>query len=182
MIADRELFFDIKKYWKSILKDKFSGENYNEQVQCIILKTMQLVTEDLKNNFYEEDLERPLDFGHTFSSVIEVKSQFSILHGEAVAIDMAIAARISVLLGRFPEEQFLEFISLLKNIGLPIFSSQYCIMENMNIALEQALIHRAGSINLVIPETIGKITYLRKMEELPSSILKQALTDLAQLS
>jgi len=61
-----------------------------------------------------------LNFGHTFGHAIEVEAGFgSVLHGEAVAIGMACAARLSATLGRAPLADAERLIELLTRFGLP---------------------------------------------------------------
>ncbi|MGQ0800194.1 MAG: 3-dehydroquinate synthase [Pseudomarimonas sp.] len=61
-----------------------------------------------------------LNFGHTFGHAIEVEAGFgTVLHGEAVAIGMACAARLSADLGRASAADSTRLIQLLVRFGLP---------------------------------------------------------------
>ncbi len=62
-----------------------------------------------------------LNLGHTFGHALEAATGFSdrLLHGEGVAIGMALAFRLSVQLGLAPEQDADRFIRHLKAIGLP---------------------------------------------------------------
>ena len=61
-----------------------------------------------------------LNFGHTFGHAIEVEAGFgNVLHGEAVAIGMVCAARLSATLGRAPLADAERLIELLTRFGLP---------------------------------------------------------------
>ena len=61
-----------------------------------------------------------LNLGHTFGHAIEVESGFGVvLHGEAVAIGMVCAARLSALMSRAPEEDDGRLTALLERFGLP---------------------------------------------------------------
>src|SRR5882757_5349685 len=44
--------------------------------------------EELQPNLWEDELERVVDYGHTFSPTIEMEALPELLHGEAVSIDM----------------------------------------------------------------------------------------------
>jgi 3-dehydroquinate synthase len=62
-----------------------------------------------------------LNFGHTFGHAIESASGYgAFLHGEAVAIGMALAARFSVQLGRIASADAERLIALLEKMGLPV--------------------------------------------------------------
>src|SRR5882757_6232565 len=62
-----------------------------------------------------------LNLGHTFGHALEAATGFSdrLLHGEGVAVGMALAFRLSVQLGLCPGQDADRFIRHLKAIGLP---------------------------------------------------------------
>ena len=62
-----------------------------------------------------------LNLGHTFGHALEAATGFSdrLLHGEGVAIGMALAFRLSVRLGLCPGQDAERFVRHLKAIGLP---------------------------------------------------------------
>ena len=61
-----------------------------------------------------------LNFGHTFGHAIEAEQGFGgCNHGEAVAVGMVLAARLSASLGRAPQADADRLVSLLRQLGLP---------------------------------------------------------------
>lgn len=62
-----------------------------------------------------------LNLGHTFGHALEAATGFSdrLLHGEGVAIGMALAFRLSVALGQCPGQDSERFVRHLKAAGLP---------------------------------------------------------------
>ena len=63
-----------------------------------------------------------LNFGHTFGHALETAAGYGeLLHGEAVAIGMLMAARLSAALGHAPPEDAERLSRLLAHLGLPLF-------------------------------------------------------------
>ncbi len=61
-----------------------------------------------------------LNFGHTFGHALEAAAGYGrLLHGEAVAIGMVLAARLSARLGRAPAADAQRLEDLLAALGLP---------------------------------------------------------------
>jgi len=61
-----------------------------------------------------------LNFGHTIGHAIERERKYTIPHGQAVAIGMAAAARLSELMGYLPSETRQRLDALLDALGLPL--------------------------------------------------------------
>ena len=61
-----------------------------------------------------------LNLGHTFGHAIETEQGYGgLLHGEAVAVGMVLAARLSARLGRAPAADAERLAALLARLGLP---------------------------------------------------------------
>lgn len=62
-----------------------------------------------------------LNFGHTFGHAIETEQGYGgLLHGEAIAVGMVLAARLSADLGRSPWSDTARLAALLERLGLPV--------------------------------------------------------------
>ena len=61
-----------------------------------------------------------LNFGHSFGHALETAAGYgTLLHGEAVAIGMCLAAQLSARLGRAPAADAVRLADLLRRFGLP---------------------------------------------------------------
>ena len=69
----------------------------------------------------EQGVRATLNLGHTFGHAIETATEYSWLHGEAVAVGMLIAAEVSLRLGWLSENECARIEGLLIRAGLPIF-------------------------------------------------------------
>lgn len=68
---------------------------------------------------YEAGVRAHLNLGHTFAHAFEVCSDYTWRHGEAVAVGMVAAARLSVRLGMADEALVGRIADLLAALGLP---------------------------------------------------------------
>jgi shikimate kinase/3-dehydroquinate synthase len=68
----------------------------------------------------EQGPRRWLNLGHTLGHAVEAASGYALLHGEAVAIGLVAAARVSVALGRAQQAHQQRLEALLTSLGLPI--------------------------------------------------------------
>jgi len=77
-----------------------------------------------------------LNFGHTFAHAIETATHYSTyLHGEAVAIGMVMAARLSQQLGQISEADVMRITTLLQQAGLPTTLEQSPLPPQLTIDL-----------------------------------------------
>ena len=128
--------------------------------------------------FHDNSYARKLDFGHTFSPHIEAASGNSVLHGEAVAIDMAVSAELARRLEILDETSRTRLLSLLRRVGLPI---HWPLLdpEALHESLQSIVSHRNGELNLVLPAAIGRGTFLRELSEVSLSLLREVVQRLA---
>ncbi len=73
---------------------------------------------------FEQGSARPLDFGHWAAHKLEQVSDFAIMHGEAVAIGMAVDLFYSALSGILDESVALRITALIERLGFESYSEQ----------------------------------------------------------
>lgn len=95
-----------------------------------------------------------LNLGHTFGHAIEACSGYTILHGDAVAIGMRMAARAAVILGVAEEDCTATVTNALVAASLPI-KTDYTAVELTAAALHDKK-RAGGTLTLVLPVRIGK--------------------------
>jgi 3-dehydroquinate synthetase len=145
----------------------------------IIRRSIWSMLEELRKNPYEDQTyERVVDFGHTFSPLLEAAMGFELQHGEAVAIDIALSTMVAHELGMIGSGTRNRIVRLLRASGLPIFAPKLTV-NLCKDALTEAARHRGGCMNLVLPDGIGRAAFLRKRDELPDEVLGKALLELS---
>lgn len=170
-ISEKEIRSGLYEMLKiAIVKDSrlfnLLDHNYSnfihKNLSKVTLKIMQLASylmmKELEGNLYERDLKRKVDFGHTFSPFLETNSKFKIPHGQAVGIDVLVSSFIAFKRKLITKNDFTHIYDLIKKIG---FSEKYKIPspEKMFNSLSEIKKHRAGNINLVLPNGIGSCIF-----------------------
>jgi 3-dehydroquinate synthase len=108
---------------------------------------------------FEMGSSRPLDFGHWSAHKLETLSGFSIRHGEAVALGIALDSAYSYVSGRLSADDAKSIIALLKNVGLQtthplmeITSDDSAVLRGLNEFRE----HLGGKLTIMLLDAIGK--------------------------
>ncbi len=91
IICDRRLFELLERHGLSLVQSRFQSRALGDEV---IRRAQLTMMDELCGNLYEEERARKVDLGHTFSPLLEERSNFSLSHGEAVAVDVAFSAAI----------------------------------------------------------------------------------------
>lgn len=100
-----------------------------------------------------------LNLGHTFGHAIEAAAGYgTYLHGEAVAIGLGLATRLSVQLGFIDSACIDRVESLLQRYLLPVRLLQPLPIDNLLAAGERDKKVKAGRVRYVALSTIGRAT------------------------
>jgi 3-dehydroquinate synthase len=91
------------------------GPHERELIERAISMKAAVVTADLR----EADQREFLNYGHTLGHAIERVEDFSVRHGEAVAIGMCFAAAVARLAGRLDDVTAARHRQILAAVGLP---------------------------------------------------------------
>ncbi|HEU0276651.1 MAG TPA: 3-dehydroquinate synthase [Rhodanobacteraceae bacterium] len=97
-----------------------------------------------------------LNFGHTFGHAIEAETGYdALLHGEAVAIGMLLAARLSANLGMAVAADAERLRALLTKIGLPVRQPTQLAGGALLARMRLDKKNRAGALRLILWRGIG---------------------------
>lgn len=116
--------------------------------RCVELKS-QVVAEDE----FDTGARQKLNLGHTLGHGIEAQSNFTISHGQAVAIGMALVTKAAMQTGFCDCSTYENIVAALDKFGLP--KKTDCSAQPLfNSALSDK--KRFGAtVNLVVPQKIG---------------------------
>jgi 3-dehydroquinate synthetase len=124
----------------------------------VLFRAEAAMMRELEGNLFENDRRRLVDFGHTFSPLIEVASEYTIPHGEAVALDMLVSTALGAERGLCGWGVFGRLVECCRSFDLPM---RYPLLlpTLLERALDDAKAHRGGDMNLVVPDGIGSGTF-----------------------
>lgn len=157
LTRDRTLFEQLQMHGRELYRSRFSAPP--EAAHRILYQAALVMLHELQPNLYEQNLRRVVDFGHTFSPLIEAVSGYEIRHGFAVATDMILSTAIAVSRGLCAPEVLRALLALVHDVGLPA-ALPALTAGQLHRAIESATQHRGGKLNLVVPTRIGQATFI----------------------
>ncbi len=145
----------------SILKDLASIElDFGSLISKAVSVKGAVVSNDFKESFNREIL----NYGHTLGHAIEMDSNFTLRHGEAVAIGMIFAAELSHAHGELSSSDLELHRDLIARFALP---SSYSISawDSVYGHLTRDKKNRGGKIRFVTLKSIGSTDRLEVKDE-----------------
>ncbi|HET9819768.1 MAG TPA: 3-dehydroquinate synthase [Rhodanobacteraceae bacterium] len=98
-----------------------------------------------------------LNFGHTFGHAIEAETGYgALLHGEAIAIGMVLAARLSTRLGLASDTDAQRLHGLLQRLGLPTSPPAGIDSDALLTRMQLDKKNRVGALRLILWRGIGR--------------------------
>jgi 3-dehydroquinate synthase len=150
VIADAEFFSWLEQNTSCLLAKDPAALEYAIKTCCSIKAA--IVAQDET----EHSVRALLNFGHTFGHALEQLSGYgTILHGEAVAIGMAVAARISAQLGLCSTVDVARLDALLLLCGLEFHVPQGFTPEQFVAAMMRDKKVSSGTLRMVLAKGIG---------------------------
>ncbi len=130
---------------------KPGGRHERELVERAVTMKAAVVSADLR----EAGQREMLNYGHTLGHAIERVEDYSIRHGEAVAIGMCFAAAVGRLAGRLDAPTAVRHRSVLSSVGLPVRyrpGNWPALRAAMNVDKKT----RAAKLRLVVLDGLAK--------------------------
>lgn len=166
LIADHALFNYLSKHSEEVLSLDYQAIRHLVTRSCEIKS--DVVTRDEK----ESSLRMILNFGHTAAHAIEANTGYrKYNHGEAVAIGMVVAARISQACGYISEADVDTIENQIAQYRLPLVAED-CREEELYNLLYHDKKMIGGKLNWVLLKSISK-TEIRS--DINEAIIHQAL-------
>ncbi|KAK9529517.1 hypothetical protein VZT92_013605 [Zoarces viviparus] len=161
LMKHRGLFELLETHGRMLLDTKFQADNSVDGHNCFQAASqatrIAIVTmlEELAPNLWEDDLSRLVDFGHLISPALEMKVLPSLLHGEAVNIDMSYMVYVAKERGLLTEDEKQRIISCMVGLELPVWHEAFT-MELIQKSLQDRLEHSGGLVRMPLPVGLGE--------------------------
>ena len=155
LLYDRELF------------DHLSAKGLDFDRESVIARCVELKRNVVADDEFDTGARQKLNLGHTIGHGVEAQSNFSVTHGQAVAIGMAIVSKAGC------PAIYNELCAVLKRFNLPKTTS---FSANQLYASALSDKKRTGdTVNLIIPREIGYCEIVPTPVEKLESFIEEGL-------
>ena len=121
--------------------------------EYVIGRCVELKRDVVMEDEFDTGARMRLNLGHTFGHGIEAQSHFTVSHGKAVAMGMAIVSRAAAKLGVCGPQAKDRILGLISHFGLPLDTDRPAA-DIYRSALSDKK-RSGGTVNLIVPERIG---------------------------
>merc|ERR1712232_1072010 len=162
-----ELFHLLENYSHRLIERRFEPTDAADDVPARVLRlSIETMMEELAPNLWEHCLDRLVDFGHAVGQNLEMSalgSEDELMHGEAVACDMAFMTVLSESLGRISTSQRDAILDMLRGCEVPVYNPRFT-WEFFKAALEDRVKNSMGQ-RLPMPSGIGKASMVNDVSD-----------------
>ena len=139
----------------------------------VVFRSAEIKAEVVAEDELDLGLRTILNYGHTVGHAVESVSDFRVSHGEAVAIGMLAAARISREMGILAPGELVRLESLITKAGLPTKATNLDL-ERLVSAMQHDKKVRQGKVRFILPRSLGEVFIT---DDVNLSLVRQALAN-----
>lgn len=153
VIWDADLFARIEQQVDRILAGDADVLSY------LVARSCEIKAAVVGKDEREEGLRAILNYGHTMGHALEAVSGYGhFLHGEAIAVGMVFAAKLSTALKGFPAGETDRLVALLRRLGLPVAAPEFTI-EPLRRAMAVDKKTSLGKLKFVLAKRLGEVEF-----------------------
>ena len=155
-MADKAFFMFLEENITKLLEQ---DGIHNHQDICLHMAetNCRIKYEVVRQDEREANLRQILNLGHTIGRAIETLSDYTLLHGQAVAIGMCLQAKLAQALGYVTDEEVERIVKLFEKAELPTTLPTSMATEDVIEKLYTDKKVRSGKIRFVFQEGIGNV-------------------------
>lgn len=129
----------------------------SQGLSSLIARSVQIKAAVVAGDERETGRRRVLNFGHTIGHAVEAAGNYSTLHGEAVAVGMALESRLAERAGIAEQGVAATVTEALTKAGLPRLIPNGLDADHLMDLMLRDKKNRAGKIEFALPVEIGKM-------------------------
>lgn len=141
--------------------------------EAVITRCVELKRDVVAEDEFDTGSRMKLNLGHTVGHGIEACSNYTVSHGQAVAIGTAIVSRAAVKLGKCTRETCADIENVLLEFNLPI-KTDYDTDQLFTTALSDKK-RSGGTVKLIVPNAIGDCTIVPTPIEALRAFIEEGL-------
>lgn len=145
ILADLTLFVQAERGWDALLS----------RPEEMVRRAMAVKIAFIQSDPYEKGVRAALNLGHTIGHAVELASGFTLRHGEAVSIGLAVEARLAEAHGIAESGLAARIGACLRGLGLPVEIPASIDGDAFVGALKVDKKNAGGQVRFALPERIG---------------------------
>jgi 3-dehydroquinate synthase len=152
VIADAAYFDDVAEAAPSIVSGTRQAAAALERV---VVRSIAIKADVVRRDEREGGVRKTLNFGHTIGHAIELRSDYRMLHGEAVAVGMVLESRVAERLGVAEAGTSDRVLQAIERSGLPVSRPANQTPDEILSATRGDKKARGGVVEYALPVRIG---------------------------
>ena len=157
VIADAPYFDAVLRFADAVRDHGASAPDFAATITTLVIGSVRIKAEVVAEDTREGGLRQILNFGHTIAHAVERVLNFTLLHGDAVAIGMVAEARIAESIGLAGEGLSLAIADAVERAGLPSRLPATVPLDDIIAATHGDKKAREGSARYALPRSIGEM-------------------------
>ena len=126
-------------------------------LERIVVRSVAIKADVVRRDHREGGVRKTLNFGHTIGHAIELRSEYRMLHGEAVAVGMVIESRVAERLGVAEPGTSDRVRAAVERTGLPTARPANQSPDDILSATRGDKKARGGVVEYALPVRIGEM-------------------------
>jgi demethyl-4-deoxygadusol synthase len=169
------IFELLEKYGPDLLATRFGHRDGTPELRDIAHQVTYDAIHTMLSlevpNLHEDDLDRVIAFGHTWSPVLELAPRVPFFHGHAISIDMAFSTTIAEQRGYISASDRDRIFWLMSRLGLSL-NSPYLTSGLLRLATDSIVATRDGLLRAAVPRPVGTCYFVNDLttEELDRAL------------
>jgi 3-dehydroquinate synthase len=150
-IADRGYFERLVQAREAILARETAA------LSDVVTGSVRIKAEVVAGDEKEQGRRAILNFGHTIGHAVEAATGYSLLHGEAIAIGMALETELGITMGITERGDAKALVTALDKFGLPTELPSEIPFDRLLAAMQQDKKVRSGDIRFALISRLGQV-------------------------